>query len=215
MNIIDLKAGRELTITVKSTNEDAKQVEFHTKAVEKLANTILVDEITDDNENPISLASEDIYVEVMSLNDKQQPIIWKNVMVRHINWNGKDYHRIAQTSEGKVTNRRNAYRLPVNKSAVAQIGINTKGVNVILKDMSTGGFSFLSKEDIDISTPCSIRVIVTFDNIPITLSGIAIRKQNLKGRVDFVYACKTNRFNKELDKFIMQQQRIQQNQKNN
>lgn len=214
MDIIDIQPGSEITITVKRINKGAGVLEFHSRAINKLANTILIEEVTDNNNNPISFASDDIYVEVMSLNSRQQPVIWKNVCIRHISIGGKNYHRIAQTAEGKATNRRNAYRLPVNKSAVAQLGLNTKGINIILRDMSTGGFSFIAKDDIDISSPINIRVIVVFGNTSINLSGIVIRKQQLPDRQDFLYACKTNRFNKELDKFIMQQQREQARQKN-
>lgn len=211
MNIVDIKPDSEITVTVR---KDSASIEFRTKAVEPFANTILVDEILDDNEKPISFKSDGIYIEVMSLNHKQQPIIWKNVMIRHINVGGKDYHRIAQTTEGRATNRRNAYRLPVNKSAVAQLGLNTKGINIIIKDMSTNGFSFISKEDIEIIPPITVRITVTFDNKAINLSGIAIRKQKIANRKDFIYACKTNKFNKELDKFIMEQQREKAKQKN-
>ena len=211
MNIVDIKPDSEITVTVW---KGSTSIEFRTKAVEPFANTILVDEILDDNEKPISFKSDEIYIEVMSLNNKQQPIIWKNVMIRHINVSGKDYHRIAQTTEGRATNRRNAYRLPVNKSAVAQLGLNTKGINIIIKDMSTNGFSFISKEDIEIIPPITVRITVTFDNKAINLSGIAIRKQKIANRKDFVYACKTNKFNKELDKFIMEQQREKAKQKN-
>lgn len=214
MNIIDLIPGSEITISVQKVSEPVGSLEFHSKVIDKIANTILIEEITDENNNPVSFASDDIYVEAMSLNSKQQPIIWKNVMIRHISIDGKNYHRIAQTDEGRATNRRNAYRLPVDKSAVAQLGLNTKGINIILRDMSTGGFSFIAKEDIDISSPINIRVIVVFGNTSITLSGIAVRKQQIPARQDFLYACKTNRFNKELDKFIMQQQRERARQKN-
>lgn len=204
MNILDLKDGAEVTVSV---NYDGNNIDFSTRIVGRIANTILIEEIKDDAGNPISFASANIYVEAMSLNSKNQPIIWRNVVIRHITWEGQEYHRIAQTEEGKVTNRREAYRLPVNKQAVVQMGINTKGIKVICRDISTHGFSFICREDIDFTANMLVRINFEYDGTTINLNGIPIRKKKLKDREDIIYACKTNTYNKGLDKFIMEKQR--------
>lgn len=204
MNILDLKEGNEITITV---NFDGNSMDFRTKVAGKIANTILVDEIMNDDKVPVSFAVKDIYIEAMSLNSKNQPIIWKNVVIRHITWEGKDYHRIAQAEDGKVTNRRDAYRLSVNKPAVVQAGINTKGIDVFCKDISTHGFSFICKEDLEFASNMIVRLNLEYDKTTINMNGIPVRKQKVNNKQEFIYACKTNTFNKGLDKFIMEKQR--------
>lgn len=203
MNILELKENTEVTVTA---HYGSNQISFKTRVAGTLANTILVDEICNEAGNPVSFAGDNIFIELVSFNSKMQPIIWRNVVIRHVKYQNKHMHRIAQTSDGKITNRRSAYRLYIGRQAQVQVGYHKKVIDVILKDVSTTGFSFVSSEDIDFPSSDVMHAICEYDDYVISVHGLISRKDKVENINKFVYGCRTSGFDKTLDKFIMQKQ---------
>lgn len=203
MDILELKEDTEVTVTAY---HGTSQISFKTRVAGTLANTVLVDEICDESGNPISFAGEGIFVELVSLNSKMQPIIWRNVVIRHVEYQKKQMHRIAQTSDGKITNRRSAYRLYIGRQAQVQLGYHKKVIDVVLKDVSTSGFSFVSDEDIEYPSSDVMHATCEYDDYVISVNGPIVRKTKVENMNKFVYGCRTSGFDKTLDKFIMQKQ---------
>jgi hypothetical protein len=71
--------------------------------------------------------------------------------------------------------------------AVVQIGSNKKAVNVILKDISENGFSFVEIEDIDAEN-LPVRLVFNDMKTGISLIGNIVRKVTV-GEKKIIYGC--------------------------
>ncbi|MDD3239697.1 MAG: PilZ domain-containing protein [Lachnospira sp.] len=204
MHISELKEGTALTITAELGSE---KLEFKTTARFSIDNTLVVDEILSENEEPVSLLSDQVYLTVAAVNERQLPIVWKNVLIKHISFDGIDYHRIAQSDSGKVSNRRGAFRLYLGRSAMFQKGFNKSAIEVILKDVSVSGFSIVTTEELEVGGMQPVHLVCDVDHYQINILGLIVRKQVVENSERFIYGCKILKFDKSLDKFIMHYQR--------
>ena len=146
MIIKEVPAEGNLTIEV-SLKE--RKLEFHSQCVESGVNYIYAQPIRIDGKI-LSFNSEGhLMVNLIYLREEKNPIVWKGVGITTVQNNGKNVYKIVASGEGFEMNRRQSFRLFLGLGAVVQIGSNKKAVNVILKDISENGFSFVEIEDID------------------------------------------------------------------
>ena len=180
-----------------------KTVFFNTKASMPLGNTLLVDEIVNEDGEPISFVSDNVNIAVLLINNGKSPLVWRDAAIRHITMGKVSYHRIACLGDGKLYNRRESFRLPIGCGAVIQKSANSGTVTVILRDVSPTGFGFVAQEDLEMNT--IVRLVATTADFAFNLSGIIVRKSEFNGKQ--IYGCRLNVFNRALDKYIMEKQR--------
>ena len=102
-------------------------------------------------------------------------------------------------------NRRESFRLFLGLGAVVQIGSNKKAVNVILKDISENGFSFVEIEDIDAEN-LPVRLVFNDMKTGISLIGNIVRKVTV-GEKKIIYGCTLTSCNIDVARYINEKQR--------
>ena len=138
--------------------------------------------------------------------ENKSPMVWKGVGVACVHEKSGSFYKITASGEGFEINRRGAFRLFVGISGVAQLGINRKAVDVIVKDVSENGFSFVSSEDIENVINMPVRLVFNDFNKNYSLMGIIVRKVIIN-ETKVLYGCQLSVNNSQLEQYINQKQR--------
>jgi len=158
------------------------------------------------NGKMLNLSAEDVEINIMLIRQNKSPIIWKNVNCKLLNENGQQFYQLTATSDGYENNRREAFRLFVGNNGIAQMGINENVLNVIVKDVSENGFSFVASVDTEMAVGKPVRIVFSDLDIMFSLMGIIVRKENIDKK-KVIYGCKLSVKNNELTKYINSKQR--------
>ena len=150
-------------------------------------------------------ASVTLSVSLVYIREDKNPVLWRGVGISTVTENGKPMYKITSSVEGYEMNRRQAFRLFLGLGAVAQIGINKKAVNVILKDISENGFSFVGNEDIEVNKS-PVRLVFKDTDETISLMGIVVRKVKA-GEKKIIYGCALTSCNTDIVHYINAKQR--------
>lgn len=133
--------------------------------------------------------------------------IWRNILIDTISYRGRIFYRIKDVeSDGKLYNRRGAYRLSLNTKYDIEIinGLNKMNSNCLIENISESGFCFVSGKDLPYNT--KIRFEYGDDYNRFLMSAFIIRKVYNTENGLFSYGCKMPEFNEKLSKYIMQEQ---------
>ena len=196
---IDNKLIIELTI-------NGQRYEFPSKVIKKGKQDIYAEPIRINGKVLNFSTSESISVSLIMVRDGKSPMVWKGVAINSAYEKEGTFYRITAGGEGFEVNRRGAFRLFVGISGVAQMGINKKAVDVIVKDVSESGFSFVSTEDIDNVINMPVRLVFNDFNQPYSLMGIIVRKVVI-AEAKILYGCQLSVNNTNLEHYINQKQR--------
>ena len=196
---IDNKLIIELTI-------NGQRYEFPSKVIKKGKQDIYAEPIRINGKVLNFSTSERISVSLIMVRDGKSPMVWKGVAINSAYEKEGTFYRITAGGEGFEVNRRGAFRLFVGISGVAQMGINKKAVDVIVKDVSESGFSFVSTEDIDNVINMPVRLVFNDFNQPYSLMGIIVRKVVI-AEAKILYGCQLSVNNTNLEHYINQKQR--------
>ncbi len=210
MHITEIPIDTEIKVRVSLDNDPVNSLEFRTTVEEMYGESLLVTAIVNSEDKPISLSSDRIRVQVEHIDASGEipvPIIWESVTIKYILKGRNRYHQIIQHSDGKTVNRRNAFRLSVGEKAILQFNVSKESIEVILKDISSTGFGFVTERDIDIRVTKMCMLKATIDDKKITLNGTIVRKQEVPESERFIYGCQLGKYSPELDKLIMSVQR--------
>lgn len=149
---------------------------------------------------------------VISVNtEDKKPYIWRDVTVRTVKGNdGVVYHVLICSQSAVPINRRENYRVWLGLDGFVQLGINSDPKPVVVKDISATGISFMSHEDIDVNSgiPVHLRFIDDVSNLKFDLSGLMVRKEELKDAKK-IYGCRLDSDNPLIRKYVNEKQ-IQQ-----
>lgn len=121
---------------------------------------------------------------------------------------GKVHHKISCKSEGRQINRRTAVRVWLGMEGVAQLGINKTAYNVIVKDISVSGISFISHKNMNVGAGTMAHI--TFHDaeakVKFSLGSIIVRVADMEdGRV--LYGCRLNQESPAIAKYVADKQR--------
>ncbi len=144
--------------------------------------------------------------------ENSKPVMWKEIDIKEEVYKKKVFYTMDSDTKGKYFNRRGAYRQYVGAPVFAKVGGKKTDIQVILKDVSSTGFSFIYREDI--GEPNSTLVLMNYlyrdDNamFDLTLSGKVVRKQQTEdGR--WLYGCVLVKKNELISKFVNYKQKEQ------
>ena len=136
-----------------------QKFEFPSKVVSQENNSIFIEPIRINGKVLTFNASESIAINIVMIRENKSPMVWKGVGVACVHEKSGSFYKITASGEGFEINRRGAFRLFVGISGVAQLGINRKAVDVIVKDVSENGFSFVSSEDMENVINMPVRLV--------------------------------------------------------
>ena len=154
----------------------------------------------------VSLDGIGVSIEVMFIRTEKSPVLWRGIVCETIYIDSKMFYKITCREDVVEKNRREAFRVFIGVSGVAQLGLNKKAVNVIVKDVSENGFSFISDEDFEDVVNVPVRLVYTDMEINFSLMGIVVRKVKIDEKKN-LYGCKLSVENSRLGQYIIQKQR--------
>lgn len=149
-----------------------------------------------------------ITVQICNLSDKKV-YEFNNVEILNIKTkDGAIHHKMICKRAGKQINRRSAVRVWLGIEGVARVGTNRTAYNVIVKDISVGGISFILHKDMGIEV--GEMAHITFNDedarIKFSLSAIVVRTAEMEdGRV--LYGCRLNQDSPAISKYVTDKQR--------
>ena len=183
-----------------------QKFEFPSKVVSQGNNSIFIEPIRINGKVLTFNASESIAINIVMIRENKSPMVWKGVGVACVHEKSGNFYKITASGEGFEINRRGAFRLFVGISGVAQLGINRKAVDVIVKDVSENGFSFVSSEDMENVINMPVRLVFNDFNKNYSLMGIIVRKVIIN-ETKVLYGCQLSVNNSQLEQYINQKQR--------
>ena len=202
MKLTNITEGTELTIKAYT---EFDSIEFNTTCIQILDDSILVKPIKKENE-PINFKSDIVKLDVSVIREDQSPMIWKNVSIAYIAYMNQEFHYITAFSVGFPFNRRNAYREYIGMFGSVQIGINNMAYDIVVKDISSMGFAFVTSEDLDIIGQLAHLVFQDKDQVPFNIYGQVVRKQMIHDKKN-VYGCTTTSHYSSIENYIIKKQR--------
>lgn len=187
MKITELKPDTEIAFEIVYGTEVH---EFASKVTE-IRNDFIVTAPIRIEGRVLGLSSSSVIVNLVYKREEKAPIVWKQVAVSVVSYKKNTVYKVQQTMDGREVNRRGSYRLYVGVSGVVQLGNNQKAVEVTVKDISEGGFSFVCNEDLDNIDRGTVHLLFKDGDRTISINGIIVRKIAVnKGR--FLYGCLIN-----------------------
>jgi len=202
MKLTDITEGTEITIKAYT---EFDSIEFNTNCVQVLDDSILVEPVKREKD-PINFKSDIVKIDIILAREGQAPMVWKNVSITYIGYMNQEFHYITAFSEGFPFNRRNAYREYMGMIGSVQIGLNKMAYEIIVKDISSIGFAFVTSEDLDIIGELSHLVFQDKDQVPFNIYGQVVRKQIIHDK-KFVYGCVTASHYSSIETYIIKKQR--------
>ena len=183
-----------------------QKFEFPSKVVSQGNNSIFIEPIRINGKVLTFNSSESVAINIVMIRENKSPMVWKGVGVACVHEKSGSFYKITASGEGFEINRRGAFRLFVGISGVAQLGINRKAVDVIVKDVSENGFSFVSSEDMENVINMPVRLVFNDFNKNYSLMGIIVRKVIIN-ETKVLYGCQLSVNNSQLEPYINQKQR--------
>lgn len=198
-----------------------EQLEFETSVIQAGEDHIIVEPVKHDGK--ILNFSNSSIIKNIVVDAKPLPEKYINVDVEITTIENKKYHMILSDKEGIPINRRNEFRVYVGSNVTAQLANINQSIEVILKDVSVGGFSLVIRKDgIDGVVGWvgqAIKVVYYHhggnkNRIPMVFIGQAVREEDIDEERVLV-GCKSLRQPFGIEKFIADKQREELQRKNN
>lgn len=163
----------------------------------------------------LKIQNEKIHANLLQPREGEKPVMWPEVDAREEIYKKAVYYTIDSECKGKSYNRRSAYRQYVGEEVFAKVGTGKPDIQVVLKDISNTGFSFVYREEIKDSERAMVLMTYIYKDenasFDLTLSGKVVRKQQLEdGRI--LYGCVLVKKNDLISKFVNYKQKEQLNQ---
>lgn len=202
MLIKDVPKESSLTIEVSI---EGRKLEFSSKCLDTGMNYLYAEPIRIDGKRISFEATVTLSVSLVYIREDKNPVLWRGVGISTVHENGKAMYKITSAMEGYEMNRRGAFRLFLGLGGVAQLGVNRKAINVIVKDISETGFAFVGNEDMEVSkTP--VRLVFKDTEETISLMGIVVRKIVVSEK-KIIYGCTLSSANTDIVHYINNKQR--------
>ncbi len=182
---------------------------FDTK-VEEIADDGVLTEPIYRNDKMVGFKTKGLILRLQVCNTSDQKVYeFMNVEILNVKTaDGNVHHRIISKNPGKQINRRTAVRVWLGFDGVAQIGINKMAYNVIVKDLSVSGISFILHKKIEVGngTMAHISFHDTEKRVKFSLSAIIVRVAEMEdGKV--LYGCRLNQESPAISKYVSEKLR--------
>jgi len=204
MKLYEIPENGKVTITVSGQNttliEYSAIVQFQKQQILFFEPIMQEDKIVDFDDKEIRIV-------VTYVPQDEMPVVWNGCTLKFIILGGEAYHILYSANEGKHINRRNTYRQFVGENGVLQLGPNKKAVDVIVRDVSVTGLSFVAYSEYDMEEfgLFHLQYLDKELSLNVQISGHVVRMEKTEDE-RFVYGCKIVESNFNLGKYISYKQ---------
>lgn len=206
MFLQEIDVGSKVTILVRIGSQT---LAFDTIVQEPSDDGILTEPVYR-NDKLIGFKTKGLIITVQICNASDEKVYeFNNVEILNVRTkDGEIHHKMLCRNPGKQINRRAAVRVWLGIEGVARIGVNRTAYNVIVKDISLSGISFILHKDMGIDA--GEMVHITFNDVDartkFSLSAIIVRIAEMEdGRV--MYGCRLNQESPAIAKYVTDKQR--------
>lgn len=219
MYISEIAANTDIKISVTIGTE---KLEFTTKAVyiedkglDKVRShfvSAVAEPVRVDDKLVALRMGVGIVYSVQAFNAQEEKMYeWINVKPQMITLkDGRKFLLLVCKDNMKPLNRRRSFRLWLGADGVATLGLDKKPLDIVVKDISSGGIAFIAKDFGQKLLPNTLAHVSFFDEDTETnfnINAIILRTEELaESRV--LFACKLSMESLVVNKFIKEKERI-------
>lgn len=206
MLLEELDVGSKITILV---GIGSQTLSFDSILEEPSDNGVLTTPVYR-NDKLVGFRTKGLVIRLQITNASDQKVYeFTNVEILNVKTQDEQiHHKMICKTPGKQINRRTAVRVWLGKEGIAQIGTNRVAYEVVVKDISVSGISFIFHKDLNVE-PGTIAHITFNDTearTKFSLSAIIVRKAELdEGKI--LYGCRLNQESPAIAKYVNDKQR--------
>lgn len=213
MKIDELAVGQKITIL---SVYEQKNMEFETTIQEtnNRMHFVLAEPIYR-NDKLLSFRAKGLKTHIIVTFPNEKPLVFRNVIIDTLGKeDGTFSYVISTVGESVIFNRRSCFRFEITLNAVMMISPSKDTHDVIIRDISENGFSFVFLKD---EKQCGINQLVHFvlndfieeisEKFSFHIFGTVVRQETLENGC-IVYGCKMVNKNSGLNGYIMKKERI-------
>lgn len=199
MLVSEIESNKSVTIEVI---QQSNKITFESKSVEVLDNALLIESIKHNNQ-VVNMKGDNISISV-TVNIEPLPVKFSDVDIDTVLYHDEVFHLVKSQFPGKQVNRRENYRVYIGIDGCAQIDGQDMNQDVIVKDVSIGGFAFITDVDIDVEG-ATVHLYYMDDGTKIVLNGQIVRKEQMDEK-RYLYGCELLNVPNGLGKYLNDKQ---------
>lgn len=200
MKLYELQDDSRVDIVV--SKEGTNPIEYSANVLFQKQHILFLEPIKIDDKI-IDFDDKELRINITYVPKDEMPFIWYGCTLKFIMFENVPYHILYCANEGKHINRRNTYRQFVGENAVLQLAANKKAIDVIVRDVSVTGLSFVTFSEYEISDfgLFHLQYVDHEINLNLQISGHVVRKiEGEHGK--FIFGCMIAESNFNLGKYI-------------
>lgn len=212
MRIEELTPGQPITFIATIREETmefpSRIMELYPKKRLVLADPVYL------NEKVLYFRGKGLIVDLLVTFEDIKPQLFKNIQVSLMKKADKSLcYNLSTIVESKPYNRRKYYRCYVGVSTSIMYGANRNAHEIVIKDVSADGFSFVCGKDVEFNSEHLVHVVLNdyleeiAENFSFHLYGFIVRSYETEGD-RIVYGCRLNNRVAGLESYIMKKERI-------
>lgn len=199
MLVSEIESDKTVTIEVI---QKSNKITFESKSVQVLDDALLIESVKHDNQ-VVNMKSDNISISV-TVNVEPLPVQFSDVDIDTVLYHDEVYHLVKSQFHGKQVNRRENYRVYIGVDGSAQIEGYDANQDVIVKDVSIGGFALITDVDID-AEGATVRLYYLDEGTKIVLNGKIVRKEQME-KNRYLYGCELLNVPNGLGKYLNDKQ---------
>ena len=139
---------------------------------------------------------------------------WVNVQIKAVKFQKEVYHCVTLNTDASTINRRGSYRVYIGEEMLVTTFTNEgpKNLRALVKDVSEGGFAFITTEEFDIGRTVRLNLIIKKGQ-ELHLTAQIVRQQPGPRSTETLYGCKFRESNPHLAGALMHLQQERQRKK--
>ncbi len=202
MKLWELQPNAQLKLEVIIQDQN---YEFETSVTDIKGNFILVAPVRSKG-NIVSFASDSVTKNLIFPRQDKAPIIWKRVAVTTVKIKEEFFYKVVQAGDGFEVNRRSSFRVYIGQPGVTQINFNKRAMDVMVKDVSDNGFSFVAGQDVEDFMGATVHLVFSDGENHFSLFGKIVRKVKIS-EDKILFGCVLHSSDAKLNKYINEKQR--------
>lgn len=206
MLLEELAPGSKITILV---GIGSQTLTFDSVLEEPSENGILTTPVYR-NDKLVGFRTKGLIIRIQVTNVSDQKVYeFTNVEILNVKTQDEQiHHKMTCKMPGKQINRRTAVRVWIGKEGIAQIGVHRTAYEVLVKDISISGISFIFEKDLHVEqgTIAHITFNDTEARTKFSLSAIIVRTAQVDDN-KFLYGCRLNQESPAVAKYVNDKQR--------
>ncbi len=206
MYIYELEKGTKIQITV---GVGMQILEFETTIAAVGEQCVYAEPIIRE-EKMLGFSTKGLVLRVYAVSGEESRVHqFNDVVIRNVRTlENQVYHEITCKTQGKIVNRRKACRVWLGFDGVAQIGTNRQAYEVVVKDISVTGISFICPKEVELEPDMVVHI--TFEDevtrVRFNIGAIVVRSEKTD-RQRVIYGCRLNHESQAISKYVNEKQR--------